>query len=426
MSAKQRQQGQHHPQGRQCPCKLLPQCLSSFTAAEYGDLHSLQSRTDVAHRVGPGGMTPLHYAAQNGHAAATALLLGLGADVDGRPNVREMSVSVLQEGWNYIEKSERAWCGATPLHRASFSGAVSSMQVLLQWNGGGGSDACNDRKQCDLLAKDTSFGDMMTPLHKAAAGGRPLAVQLLLETLRNRTYTAGASDSETKSTLRQGLMALDFQGRTPLEVAKCIDPVEEAKSVKRWDSVAGGRPNWQQCVAILQNAEREVGLDQSRSSSHDIQVLASAAAIGKTEQLPPLPKHLLDSVSCLDCGVEDGGTCLTSSWEAAFRSALSFSTNRVGNATACAITDTEGRRESRKDSTATTSDKSGPQNGRETLHRVGASVSDINTTPCSSTTSNAMIGHTCSSCGVRSLVLFRGSGGGLFARSAMEEVGEAT
>ena len=174
-----RQQSSSSSHPRQCPCKLLPQCLSSFTAAEYGDLHSLSTKPDVAHKVGLGGLTPLHYAAQNDKASATAYLLGLGADVDGRPRVEDMSISVLHQSvgsgssGRTETKSKEAWCGATPLHRAAFSGAVSAMQILLEWGSAAHTGthmtsnaasttsrgASTSRRQCDILAQDTSFGD---------------------------------------------------------------------------------------------------------------------------------------------------------------------------------------------------------------------------------------------------------------------------
>lgn len=98
-------------QRSECPCKLLPLSLSSFTAAEYGDIHSLSKIQNVATRRDDAGYTPLHFAAQFNHLAATALLLNLGCSVDGG-----------------------GYCGATPLHRASFSGATATMKVILEWN----------------------------------------------------------------------------------------------------------------------------------------------------------------------------------------------------------------------------------------------------------------------------------------------------
>ena len=74
---------------------------------------------------------------------------------------------------------------------------MSLMWVLLSWgtdednddgvginaNGsGGGGWICppsSCRHAChtaDLLARDTSYSNLRTPLHKAVAGGRPLAV----------------------------------------------------------------------------------------------------------------------------------------------------------------------------------------------------------------------------------------------------------
>ncbi len=96
---------------RSCPCKFLSTSLSSFTAAEYGDIHSLSKIKDVTTRRDDAGYNPLHFTAQFNHVAATALLLQMGCPVDGGGH-----------------------CGATPLHRASFSGATATMKVLLEWN----------------------------------------------------------------------------------------------------------------------------------------------------------------------------------------------------------------------------------------------------------------------------------------------------
>ena len=59
----------------------------------------------------------------------------------------------------------------------------------------------------DLLARDASYGDLPTPLHKAVAGGWPLTVQLLVRALRRR------------GVIREAMWARDASGRTPLESA---------------------------------------------------------------------------------------------------------------------------------------------------------------------------------------------------------------
>jgi hypothetical protein len=88
------------------------------------------------------GLTPLHYAAREGHLDCVRLLLRVGAVVD-RPS--------------------RAG-GATALHRAAFMGHCAVLKALLE----AGADA---RLQ---------DGDGETALHKAAAQGHAAAVELLL------------------------------------------------------------------------------------------------------------------------------------------------------------------------------------------------------------------------------------------------------
>jgi ankyrin repeat protein len=207
---------------RSCPCKRVPLSLSSLTAAEFGDLHALVNRQQQKHpRTGTNDgifsttaiqtTTPLHLAAQHGHVAATAWLL---------------------QYTHYSVHSNEG--GATPLHRASFSGAVSTMQLLLkQENFEGGAFVF-------LLARDTSFGDDMTPLHKAVSGGRYLAVQLLLDELL------------AQGLLSQGLEIRDSLGRTPRELAteKRQRAEQERKSVARWDTVAGVSADWDKCLQV--------------------------------------------------------------------------------------------------------------------------------------------------------------------------------
>lgn len=337
---------------RTCPCKRLPMCLSSFTAAEYGDLHALErsmksSRFSSVNRVDSGGYTPLHLAAQNGHVAATSLLLHLGA----KPDSNE--------------------CGATPLHRASYSGAISTMSILLEekWN-------------CDLLASDNSFGDGMNLLHKAAAGGRPLAVKLLIDTLRERQTPDG------KSMLRQALEALDSSQRTPLDVAlELVQNEEEGRqSVRRWDGVAGGAADWQQCIQLLKAAEHESRQGISTKSTRT------------NSTLPALPKHLSKGASCLDCDPSGDGVCLTASWEAAFRSALSSSiinesqSNEVPSPeinTEAVSTEEPTENQPRDDAAATIAMECEPDD----------------------------VGQRCDSCGVHSFALYPSTNGALVCRS---------
>ena len=228
-----------HP--RTCPCKTLPWTISSATAAEYGDVATLERRGTSSKSSTSSTSTPLHLAAQHGHVHATLFLLQT-------VNVNDQSG------------------GATPLHRASFAGALGTMKILLD-------------KGASLEARDASFGDQQTPLHKAASGGRYLAVQLLLE-----------SGADTH--------LMDAAGRTPLQVTqeKQRDSTVEAASVRRWDAIAGGSADWDKCVILLEGAD----------------------VVAKSVPVKPLN-------DCWDC---TDGNCRTASWESAFRSALSLSVDQ--------------------------------------------------------------------------------------------------
>eukprot|EP00536_Pseudo-nitzschia_multiseries_P008577 jgi/Psemu1/66591/estExt_Genemark1.C_2190050 len=306
-------------EARTCPCKLLPRSLSSFTAAEYGDIHSLSKIKDIASRRDDAGYNPLHFAAQFNHVAATAFLLQRGCPVDGGGH-----------------------CGATPLHRASFSGATAAMKVLLEWNDGKSNDTPHHAVDGD-----------------AAAGGRYLAVHMILAALRERDASSGRERSEasqTSSLLHNGLRARDKFGRTPLDVAQhgYNNRETERRSVARWDAVAGGLPDWGKCVQLIRNAGNDIesategtgsrnrsGIGDTREGSlgttqqqqtttKDVKIPSNLLRIeNKTiHRLPRLPMHLTrGAMACVDCdpstsnGV-DGPLCLTASWQRDFQKAL--------------------------------------------------------------------------------------------------------
>ena len=153
-----------------------------------------------------------------------------------------------------------------------------------------------NESDCDLLMADTSFGDRMTPLHKATAGGRFMAVQLLIEELDSRKL------------LKEALTCRDGNNQIPLDIAKTfmVNQEEMAQSVARWNGIAGGHPNWELCFDILEKATERIEEKIER-----IKVTSSQAT----------SKVQFDLDRCFQCQV--GQPCVTASWEAAFSNALS-------------------------------------------------------------------------------------------------------
>lgn len=209
-----------------CPCKRVSLRLSSFTAAEYGDVESLQKRGPICRRAADtSGQIPLTLAAQHGRVEATSWLIQTGSPLF--PSFGSQ--------------------GATPLHRACFSGAVGAIKVILDHleQGNDRVHGNGDVSTSLLLIPDTSFGDWRTPLHKAVAGGRYLAVCLLLDFLKHNQPLMAAT-----------LSAVDSEGQTPLQLAmECVEqesknPRELHSSVLRWDMVAGGPPDWSKCAKV--------------------------------------------------------------------------------------------------------------------------------------------------------------------------------
>ena len=85
---------------------------------------------------------------------------------------------------------------------------------------------------CSHIVLESSFGDESTPLHKAAAGGRYLAVHMILEALKDRDSILQNESTLMKpnsSWLQRGLSARDKSGRTPLDVAQHFFRVQDTE-----------------------------------------------------------------------------------------------------------------------------------------------------------------------------------------------------
>jgi len=360
-----------HPQqqhGRSCPCKRVPLLLSSFTAAEHGNVPALLRRQGRPHqqlnsnstasnqRVDSAGNTPLHLAAQHGHTGVTALLLR------NNNNYNNSKTTV-----------NAAAGGATPLHRASFSGAVATMRLLLEVPG------------CDLLARDTSFGDLQTPLHKACAGGRYLAVQLLLEALAARVL------------LEPALQLRDAAGQTPLQVAqaKLENAEQERRNVVRWDSVAGGVADWEMCVQLLEQFDAAI----------------TTTTTADSQEPRALPRHLqLKSQQQEEyCGCEqEGGQCRTASWERAFQAALQTTVNQnIHHSPKNSI----GRETNEQNIVAGKVNKSNNTNNPKALQekppdKIGTTEPTITHQQSQQSTPTTPRGRQCADCGQPSIVLY--------------------
>jgi len=222
-----------------------------------------------------------------------------------------------------------------------------------------------------LAQRDESFGDFMTPLHKAAAGGRYLAVGLLLDVIRQHP-----------GLLENCLEALDSMDRTPLQVAQYYQnrQEEERKCVQRWNVVAGGVADWDRCVQLLDSASHET-LPSSTIFDH----------------VSPLPNNedVMDNeeVSCLDCESSENGQCKTASWEAAFSSALFASVEKIIQK------ESSHERSDNKSPSIVMKQEDKQPLGRENQTSLNEAKSDQKQT----------LGQQCFKCGINAIALFRGT-----------------
>ncbi len=436
------------PTTKGCPCKGLSYSLSSFTAAEYGILLRRTANKNKKNTITTiescHGYNLLHFTAQHGHVASTAYLLQCGAN----PQVGS--------------------CGATPLHRASYSGSIGTMKLLL--------DAQPSSSLSLLLAQDTSFSSNETPLHKASSAGRYLAVQLLLFYLiKAASTTTQHLDTNNDlrplpSILQQALQAKDSSGRTPLDVAQqqqqnIINENDHNDaysdiSTSRWDTVAGSQANWQLCAQLLQMAEsndynyiiKKLGSpDNNGNDDPSIQKLYTECI--SIKEIPSFSCHYDNDTIPQDCNTNDTSNtdpCKIESWEHLYFEALKdnlqdsirflLNTNTTVTTSAKIISVLDDIKNNNRPSASTRATKSfnddsyksssmgptAPSSAKNLVSRLTTTPSNFNgasrnsgnnsinkinhsTTTTSSNDQYCCFGCSCNACGKTSLTLYRGT-----------------
>lgn len=377
----------------QCPCKLLPWKLSTNTAAEYGALdvmkHRLASTTMSTRNTNASSWSePLHIAAQHGHADIVGYLLNIGYHVDSGCR-------------NQALDSEPTCPSTPPLHRASYTGALGCIQLLLDHG-------------ADLSIKDTSFGDHMTPLHKAVKGGRYHAVTLIL---------LHAQSHPSKCSLQQLLHYRDHKERTPLQLAKELHALgkEEILSLRRWNQVAKSQPDFQKCIDLLHKAELKV----IPITYKDERIIHLHERI-KVDV--PNSNPMLGSIHTLECScISNGENTKISVWEKSFTRAIMESTKKMLQSTL---------KHEKRDSIVLSSD-SDFQNSEMKIWspqmNTGVISSESDTRMANKDTHNIrmftndndmMYNASCQTCNVASLVFFRSSSGKLICSNCKRNHGQ--
>ncbi|KFY85966.1 hypothetical protein V500_07987 [Pseudogymnoascus sp. VKM F-4518 (FW-2643)] len=151
-------------------------------------------------------LTPLHYAAENGHYDMTQLLLSKNADVSARDEVF---------GW-------------TPLHLAAMSGHDTIARLLIDHG-------------ADIHATDSKIG--WRPLHFAAMNGHHLIVQMLIDEV---------VDTHVKD--KKGWTAYEFASMKNLLTVVALLPKDDANNV----SANIDRAHWTNLHCLMVESPQDI------------------------------------------------------------------------------------------------------------------------------------------------------------------------